>query len=292
MNQKHIGFLHPGAMGISLAATAQNTGHIACWASDGRSRETRGRASEHGLADLRSIEALCERCSVLIAVCPPHAAMELAERVLAFAFKGVYADVNAIAPQRARLLGRLMSAAGVDFVDGGIIGLPAWKADSTWLYLSGRAADQVAACFAAGPLATQVIGDDVGKASALKMCFAANTKGTTALLCATVAAAEALGVREELEAQWSRHGSEYAQQTLKRVRGVTAKAWRFSGEMEEIAATFGEAGLPDSFHLAARDIYRRLAKFKGVTPETMPPVDDVLDALLHSDGEADDGQEP
>jgi hypothetical protein len=125
-----------------------------------------------------------------------------------------------------------------------------------------------------------VIGDEIGKASALKMCFAANTKGTTALLCAIVAAAEELGVRPELERQWSRHSADFVEQTLSRVRRVTAKAWRFSGEMEEIAATFEAAGLPGGFHLAARDIYERIAGFRGA--DIPPPaLDDVLDALSH-----------
>jgi 3-hydroxyisobutyrate dehydrogenase-like beta-hydroxyacid dehydrogenase len=278
MNSKHIGFLHPGAMGVSLAATAQNTGHTAYWASDGRSRDTYERAAKNSLVDIQTIEELCDRCSVIISVCPPHAAREVAEQVLACSFKGIYADVNAISPHRTKSIGQLMSDAGVEFVDGGIIGGPAWKPDSTWLYLSGRMADQVAACFAAGPLATEIIGDEIGQASALKMCFAANTKGTTALLCAIVAAAEELGVREELERQWSRHGSQFARNTLERVRGVTPKAWRFSGEMEEIASTFEAAGLPGGFHLAASDIYQRLAKFKGTDPT--PAVEDVLAALL------------
>ena len=281
MNKKHIGFLHPGAMGISLAATAQNTGHTAYWVSAGRSADTRKRAEGNGLAELKTLQALCDACSVIICVCPPHAATETAERVLACSFEGVYADVNAISPQRARRIGQLMTDAGVTFVDGGIIGGPAWKPETTWLYLSGREADEVAACFAAGPLATEVIGDDIGRASALKMCYAANTKGTTALLCAIVAAAEAMGVREELEKQWSRHGSEFAQRTLARIRRVTAKAWRFSGEMAEIAATFEAAGLPGGFHKAARDVYERIADFKGADPA--PILQGVLDALLRRD---------
>ena len=281
MNKKHIGFLHPGVMGISLAATAQNTGHTAYWVSEGRSPDTYERAAKNSLVETQTIEELCDRCSVIICVCPPHAATEVAEQVLTCSFKGIYADVNAISPQRAKHIGQLMNDAGVEFVDGGIIGGPAWKPDTTWLYLSGRAADQVAACFAGGPLATEVIGDDIGKASALKMCFAANTKGTTALLCAIVAAAEEMGVRKELEKQWSRHGSEYAQNTLASISRVTAKAWRFSGEMEEIASTLEAAGLPSGFHLAACDIYQRIAKFKGADPT--PPVEDVLDALLNPD---------
>jgi len=259
MHKIHIGFLHPGAMGISLAATAQNTEHTAYWVSQDRSPDTYERAARNSLVETQTIEELCDACSVIISVCPPHAAVAVAEQVLACSFEGVYADVNAISPQRAKRIGQSMIDAGVEFVDGGIIGGPAWTPQSTVLYLSGRAADQIEACFAGGPLTTEVIGDDIGKASALKMCYAANTKGTTALLCAIVAAAEEMGVRKELEEQWSRHDSDFAQQTLARISRVTAKAWRFSGEMEEIASTLEAVGLPGGFHLAACDIYHRIA---------------------------------
>ena len=279
MNKKHVGFLHPGAMGISLAATAQNTGHTAYWVSEDRSADTYDRAAKHNLVETRTIKELCDRCSVIISVCPPHAATAVAEKVLTCSFKGVYADVNAISPQRVKDIGQIMNDAGVEFVDGGIIGGPAWKPDTTWLYLAGRNADQVAECFVGGPLAVEIIGNEIGKASALKMCFAANTKGTTALLCAIVAAAEKMGVRNELEKQWSRYDPDFAPATLARISRVTAKAWRFSGEMEEIASTLEAAGLPGNFHLAAADIYQRIAKFKGAAQA--PPVEDVLDALLN-----------
>ena len=281
MNPKHIGFLHPGAMGISLAATARNLGHIAYWASEGRSAATRARADKHQLTEVRSIEELCENCTVIISVCPPHAAQEMAQKVLAFPFEGVYADVNAISPQHVRQIAAAMREEGVPFVDGGLIGPPVWQTNSTWLYLSGREAGTVAECFKGGPLAVEIIGDDIGKASALKMCFAANTKGTTALLCAILAAAEKMGVRQELENQWSQNGSDFAQKAITRVSNVTAKAWRFSGEMQEIASTFEAAGLPGGFHLAAADIYERIAMFKDAEP--IPEVEDILVALLNPD---------
>jgi hypothetical protein len=109
------------------------------------------------------------------------------------------------------------------------------------------------------------------------MCYAAYTKGTTALLCAILSAAEELEVREELEKQWSRHGSDFAEQTRNRVRRVTAKAWRFATEMTEISETFEQAGVPGEFHAAAEDIYRRIAHFKDA--EQTPPLETVLQAL-------------
>ncbi len=277
MAKLQVGFLHPGQMGISLAASAKNSGHTVYWVSDGRSERTRERATKFDLLDAHTLEELAEICSVIVSVCPPHAAEEVAKQVLATSYRGLFLDANAISPQRAERIGQAMAQAGVSVVDGGIIGGPAWQAGRTWLYLSGEQADLAASCFTAGPLETSVIGESIGKASALKMCYAAYTKGTTALLAAILASAETLGVREELEAQWSRGNSEFAEQTENRFRLVTAKAWRFAGEMDEIAATFTGAGLPGDFHAAAAVIYRRIAHFKDAA-ET-PPLEEVLGAL-------------
>jgi len=277
MSKQKIGVIHPGMMGICVAATVQNSGHEVFWASEGRSPQTRQRAEKFNLADAGRLAALCETCSVIISVCPPHAAEEMAQQVLANSFQGVYLDVNAISPQRTIRIGHAMSKAGVDYVDGGIIGSPVWQRGKTWLYLSGEKAQEAAAFCPGGPIETRVVGDDIGKASALKMCYAAYNKGTTALLCGILATAEVLGVRGELETQWSRDWDNFGEQAGERVRNVTAKAWRFAGEMAEIAATFREAGLPGEFHAAAEMIYQRIAGFKDA-PAT-PALEEVLAKL-------------
>lgn len=279
---ENVGILHPGEMGISIAVSARNSGRAVYWASEGRGPQTLKRAQAQALTDAQSLAELCRTCSIILSVCPPHAAEDTAKQVLAHSFKGLYADLNAIAPQRAIRMGEAMEKRGIAFVDGGIIGGPAWEAGKTWLYLSGPHASKIADCFSAGPLQTEVIGERVGKASALKMCYAAYSKGTTALLCATVGAAEDLGVRDDLERQWSRDESGLAEQATQRVRRVTAKAWRFAGEMEEIAATFIEAGMPGGFHEAATDIYARLADFKDQA--TTPALAEVLAALRSGTG--------
>lgn len=280
MPAETIGILHPGAMGISIAAAALRSGHRVCYASEGRSDATRARAIEHNLHDLETLSALCVECSLIISVCPPHAAEKVAEAVIAHGFRGLYLDANAISPQKAHRIGKKLSNAGIDFVDGGIIGGPAWTPGETWLYLSGKDAGRTADCFSAGPLEVSVIGEEIGKASALKMCYAAYTKGTTALLASTLALAEASSVRGELESQWKRDEPGFSQQIERRARRVTAKAWRFAGEMDEIASTFKSAGLPDGFHLAAGEVYRRLAHFKGA--EDAPQLEAMLAALLKS----------
>jgi 3-hydroxyisobutyrate dehydrogenase-like beta-hydroxyacid dehydrogenase len=278
MTSQRIGFLHPGDMGISIAASAQNAGNEVLWVSEGRSPETQARAAKYGLRDAYTLSNLCAECAIIISVCPPHAAEEVAQQVLATGFAGMYLDANAIAPQRAERIGADLAAAGVSFVDGGIIGGPAWTPGGTWLYLAGSQAAQIAACFASGPLETQVLGAQIGRASALKMCYAAYSKGTTALLCAILATAEDLGVRRDLEQHWQRDDPQFADNAGQRVRQVTAKAWRFAGEMEEIAETFRSAGMPGEFHDAAANVYRRIADFKAA--RATPELEDVLAALL------------
>ncbi len=271
-----IGVLHPGAMGISLAAAAQKNGYQVYWVPQGRSPQSRERAEQYHLLAAGSLEELCATCSTIICVCPPHAAEDVALQVKAVAYQGLYIDANAIAPQRARRIGQLLAEGGADFVDGGIVGGPAWGPGKTWLHLAGAKAAQAAAQLQAGALVTNVLDGDIGQASALKMCFAAYTKGTTALLCAIVGAAEKLDVREALFQQWSQ-GNAMADERADQVRQVTSKAWRFSGEMEEIASTFEAVGMPGGFHAAAAEIYGRLAGFKdaGATPS----LESVLAAL-------------
>ncbi len=277
---ENIGILHPGEMGISIAASALNSGRVVLWASQGRSPQTLERSKSYTLVDAHTIENLCQTCSILISVCPPHAAAEVSQQVVTASFKGLYVDANAISPQRTTDIAEMMAGHGITFVDGGIIGGPAWEVNKTFLFLSGKESQKVADCFSAGPLRTEVIGDQIGQASALKMCYSAYTKGRSALLCAILGSAETLGVRDILEKQWSIDDPDFAEQTTQRVRRVTAKAWRFEAEMQEIAATFGGAGMPKGFHLAAADIYARLAGFKG--RETIPELAEVLSALHES----------
>lgn len=274
-----IGLIQPGAMGASIGAAAVGNGHMVVWASQGRSPATTARAERAGLRDVGTTEALVETSDIVLAICPPHAADNIARQVADLRFRGIYADCNAISPRHTTAIGQVVEARGASFVDGGIIGGPAWgPEDGTTLYLSGRRADEVAACFATGPLTVTVISDSIGAASAVKMSYAAYTKGTTALLTAILGMAEQAGVRQHLERQW---GPGFTTATLDRVRADTAKAWRFEGEMHEIADSFGDAGLPSGFHRAAAEVFSRLAGFRqqGARPE----IGAVLKAVLSTD---------
>lgn len=276
---RRIGLLHPGAMGATVGAAARSNQHTVFWASAGRSGSTQARASRANLEDAGTVAELVKASEIVLSVCPPHLAEEVAREVTQLGFTGVYVEGNAISPDRTRAIQRIIEDAGAHYVDGGIIGGPAWTREAkTHMYLSGPRAQEVAACFEGSPLQTPVISERIGAASALKMGYAAYTKGTTALLTAILGMVEKEGVRAELARQW---GDTFTEQTVRRVCTNTAKAWRFVGEMQEIAATFKGAGLPGGFHEAAADVFERLEEFKDHT-ET-PAIEAVLKALLRDD---------
>ncbi len=277
-----IGLLHPGSMGISLAASAIATGHEVCWVSAGRSDSTRKRAEEHKLTELESLAQLCAQCEAIISICPPAASEQIAQDVAACGFSGLFLDANAISPQRAATIAATITTGGGRFVDGGIVGGPAWAQGKTFLHLSGTDAEEAAAWFRDGLLETNVLGAGLTQASALKMCFAAYTKGTTALFYGILATADALGVREALVHQWSLSAElagPLAERAGKGAGGVTSRAWRWIDEMQEISRTFEDAGLPGGFHAAAAEIFQRLEALRDASD---PNTDAVVAAMLAS----------
>jgi 3-hydroxyisobutyrate dehydrogenase-like beta-hydroxyacid dehydrogenase len=277
MARARVGLLHPGEMGASVGAALIANGESVVWASDGRSPATAGRAGEAGLEDVGDLAALVRTSTRIVSVCPPAAATDQAHRVRDLDFAGVYVDANAVSPETARGIAAIFEGSAVDFVDGGIVGPPAHRSGTTRLHLAGARAAEVADWFSGSPLEAIVVDGPAGAASALKMVFAAWTKGTTALLAAIYATARAEGVDREILAEWEKAVPDLPQRLRRGVPATTRKAWRFVGEMREIAATLEGAGLPAGFHEAAAEVYERLAEFKDA-PEP-PDVDVIADRL-------------
>ena len=267
---KVIGLLHPGEMGAAVGRCLTGRGHEVLWASEGRGPDTAARAAAAGLSDAGTIAALAGRAQVIISVCPPHAALDVAWAV--HGFGGLYVDANAVSPGTAREVARLICESGGQYVDGGIIGAPPQRPGTTRLYLSGGDAGQIAALFAGTPLDARVVGGSVTAASAVKMAYAGWTKGTAALLLAVRALAREQGVEDALLAEWALSQPGLDARSAGAARSAAAKGWRWVGEMEEIGATMSAAGLPDGFHQAAAEIFRRSPR--GAAG------DDVLDQVL------------
>ena len=259
-----MGLLHPGEMGAALGAALRSSGTTVLWAAEGRSDMTAQRADEAGLEDAGSAQKMARRADVILSVCPSHAALDVARSVAGF--PGIYVDANAVSPATALAI----AAERGRFVDGGIVGPPPLEGRTTRLYLSGPDAPAVAVLFRDTLVDARALSGRPGDASALKMAYAAATKGRAALLLATRAAARAHGVEAALLEEWRLSLPELPEESRHAARSATTKGWRWVGEMEEIAATFAAAGLPEGFHLAAADVFRRT------------PADSDLEAVLEA----------
>jgi 3-hydroxyisobutyrate dehydrogenase-like beta-hydroxyacid dehydrogenase len=262
-----IGLLNPGEMGAAVGQCLTGRGYTVLWVSQGRSGETAARAKAAGLTEVATTRELTAQASVIISVCPPHAALDVAWAV--HGFTGLYLDANAVSPDTAREVAKLITGNGGRYVDGGIIGGPPIAAapGATRLYLSGEEAQVIQDLFAGTPLDARVVTGPEMAASAVKMAYAAWTKGSSALLLTARALARAEGVEDVLLDEWAQSQPELAGRSVGAARASAKNGWRWAGEMEEIAHSMGGAGLPDGFHQAAAEVFRRSPRLPEVTAE-------------------------
>lgn len=262
-----VGLLHPGEMGAAVGAQLVERGHTVLWLPAGRSEATVRRASAAGLVPATTLAGV----ELVLSICPPHAALELARDATSEpGGDGLFLDANAVAPATAAQIGAVVRQR---WVDGGIVGPPPVRAGTTRLYLSGPHAADVAPVFAGTAIEAVVLDGSPVAASALKLTYAAWTKGTIALLLTIRAAARAHGVDDALLEEWARSQPGLAERAEAAADAAARKGWRWSGEMDEIAATLAASGQPAGFHQAAADVYRRL-------PADLEPTLDAVLALL------------
>jgi 3-hydroxyisobutyrate dehydrogenase-like beta-hydroxyacid dehydrogenase len=251
-----VGLLHPGAMGAAVGRVLTRAGRTVLWASEGRSAQSAARAREAGLQDAGTIAAVAAGSDLVLAICPPHGALDTARAV--GPFTGLYVDANAVSPATATEIRAVVEAAGASYVDGGIIGPPPEGPDpSARLYLSGANAPRVAELFAATGFTTPVLDGEATAASALKMAYAGWTKGTAALLLTMREAARAHGVEDALVREWEHSIPSLPDRSAQAARQADEKGWRWVAEMREIAATLAAADLPAGFHEAAAEVFER-----------------------------------
>ncbi|HEX6548071.1 MAG TPA: DUF1932 domain-containing protein [Candidatus Dormibacteraeota bacterium] len=259
-----VGVIAIGEMGACLASALSQGGSRVVTSLAGRGEATRRRAAAAGAEDLPLAEVLAT-ADVLVSVLPPARALALAREVAGGLgtvdrrrpgvratrrTSLIYLDANAVAPATAVAVGELVEKAGARFVDGGIIGVP----PDPLLYVSGAAAADAIDLLSG--LRLTDLGPEPGRASALKMCYAAFTKGTTALATELLVAAARLGVAAELEAELRSSAPALWAIAERSVPGMRGKAYRWVGEMEEIAATFAAVGLTPKVLEGAAEIYR------------------------------------
>jgi 3-hydroxyisobutyrate dehydrogenase-like beta-hydroxyacid dehydrogenase len=247
-----VGLLFPGEMGAAVGRAIR--GEV-LWAGEGRSEATRRRAS--GFTDVGSVAELASSSDVVLSVCPPAIAEDVAEEVFAAGFDGVFVDANAVSPARMRR----MASLGDRVVDGSII-----ASNGISLYLAGEDAPTVASLFEGSDVRAIELDGGIGAASALKMAFGGWNKIGIALTAQAYAIARVYGVVEQLEAEGV---------SAERLPRMAGRAWRWAPEMEEIADTCAELGLPDEIPRGAATLYRRWERHR----DSPAALDELLEDL-------------
>lgn len=260
-----VGVLHPGAMGAALGSALKPRAGAVIWADAGRSHATAKRAELADLVAVPDVAELARRADVIVSICPPHAAREVAAQVAAGLAerpdRPLYLEANAVAPDTVRAVATTLGGRAT-VCDGAVIGPPAWERGTTVLWLAGPDAGRAAALFAGSPVDARVLGtapSDVGSASGLKACFALQSKALPAVWLALAEAADRFGVAEELRGELERAGAGYDAALAGARAGASEKGRRWAGEMEEAAAALAAVGVPDGFSRAAAEMYRRTA---------------------------------
>jgi 3-hydroxyisobutyrate dehydrogenase-like beta-hydroxyacid dehydrogenase len=263
MQIQNVGIVSPGDMGQAIAGRLKESSMNVYAALDGRSERTQSLARAAGLADCGSMEKLVGTCELVISVINPGEALNVARQVAAAMRKTgrkiAFADLNAVSPQTARDTDVMIREAGGLFIDGGIIGPPPrGEKDKPRIYVSGPDAylfEQIKH----PNLLVRVISERIGDASGIKMCYAAMTKGTTALAVELLVAARKLGVEQALEKELRESRNDVFEWQVKNIAVMPPKAYRWVPEMQEIAKTFGELGMTRRIFEGATDMYAWVA---------------------------------
>ena len=281
-----VGMLGTGDMGSAVGSVLRRAGYRVVTALDGRSAASRELASRAGLEDLGSLEEVLANCDLFLSILPPAAALGFARQAAAI-LRGlgrevVYAECNAVAPATLLEIAALFNGAPVRFVDVGIVGpAPKPKASNPTRFYVAGIDRRVLLDLAVAEISPIDMGESIGRASAIKMCYAAMNKGVDALYASILLASCQLGVNEELMREFQASQPEAAGRMARRIPFMAATAERFTGEMAEIAATFDAVGVSGDFHRGAQWLYALLARsaLANETRATLPAERSLDEAL-------------
>jgi 3-hydroxyisobutyrate dehydrogenase-like beta-hydroxyacid dehydrogenase len=281
---KTIGVVSPGDMGHSVGARLVENGLRVIYCSEGRSERTRSLANSAGIEAVPMYADLVNQAEIVLSILVPAAAQEaavlIAQAMQTTQTKLLYVDFNAIAPQTAQEIEHIITQAGGAFQDGSIIGGPPRGDYTPRMYISGGNSEKLAFLNDYG-LNLISISTRAGDASALKMCYASLTKGSTALYLTLMTAARALGVYEPLIEEFQKSQSSRLQSIEQGIPRVTVKARRFVGEMEEMDKTYTSVGINPNMLKGAAEIYRLMGKtpLADRVPEDTSPFPSLAETL-------------
>ncbi len=266
-----VAVIAQGAMGAGVGGRLVERGLHVITSLAGRSEASAKRAREAGMVAVSDQE--CAQADYFLSILPPSEALSLARKMAALIGpnnkKPVYVDCNAVSPPTKVEIGNVITKAGAPFVDVGIIGMPPTKdGGSPWLHASGPDSARVAPLGDFG-INVNIVDGPIGAASALKMSYAGITKGVTALGSMMMLAATRHGAAEGLRRELERSQTALFPWFQRQIPAMYPKAYRFVGEMDEIAAFVGDDPAAKKLYEAISAFYTRLAAdFAGRQDET------------------------
>ena len=269
-----IGILSPGDMGAGVGASLKKSGIDTVTFVGNRSLRTRKLAEKAEFRLLESMETLVRECDLILSILVPaeaeHLASEVSRAIRATQQKTFFADCNAISPDKSQRIAKLINDSGGQFIDGGIIGGSPARGDMPRFYVSGPDVKPIMNLDGKG-IMVRHLGDSIGTASGIKMCYAALTKGTNTLQTALLTAAELMGITNELRDEFASSQAPTLEQMDSGIFKLPPNSHRWIGEMEEIADTFSNLGITPLFHQGAAEIYKLLSQtdFAKETPENI-----------------------
>jgi len=256
-----IAVVAAGGMGAAVGARLVERGAQVLTSTAGRSAASieRARAARMTAVD----DDALSRADIFLSIVPPNQAAPLASRMAgrykAAGTRPIYIDLNAVSPQTAAEVARILEPSGAIFVDGGIIGGPPKGNDrGPIFYVSGPVGDSLSILNRFG-LVTKELAGGIGAASALKMSYAGLTKGIIALGASMILAAKRAGVDDALFAEFGGSQAEMLARLRKAIPDMLPKAYRWVPEMREIADFIGRDMPESEIYGGMAELYAKIA---------------------------------
>jgi 3-hydroxyisobutyrate dehydrogenase-like beta-hydroxyacid dehydrogenase len=220
--------------------------------------EMRAHADQAGIAAIDSAAALLDRADVVISAVTASQTLAVASEASAFVRSGTwFLDVNSASPGTKAAAGRAIDGAGGRYVESAMMtSVPPYGIGVPML-LGGAHAQAAASLLAPLGFSVEVASDEIGVASAIKMCRSVFIKGLEAIVIESFASARQYGVEDRVLASlaetfptidWEKQGAYLFSRVAQHGR-------RRAEEMREAAVTVKEAGLDP--HMAAASAQRQ-----------------------------------
>lgn len=295
-NELRIGFVGFGEAGYHIAKGLRAAGLAHIYAFDINTHTAlHGERIRERAAEIDVI--LCERnaqiaaaCDVLLStVTADQAEIAAEQNAPHIGGRHLYADLNSVSPLLKQSIAKLITAHGARFVEIAIMSSVPPDLHRAPMFLGGAHAQELVDLLAPLGMRLEIISDQIGPASATKMCRSIVIKGLEALLFECVLAASPYGVDERVFAtlEETMPGMNWERLAGYMVGRVIEHGERRAREMEEVAATLRAIGVEPMMTEAA--IKRQdwgasldlLPKFGG-----QPPVDyyRVVHAIANKQG--------